>query len=214
MTTLYSYYRSSAAYRVRIALHLKGVAHEQVAVNLARGEQHNDAYRAHNPQGLVPMLVTDNGRQLTQSLAICEYLEERYPTPALLPDDAESRARVRALCQAIASDIHPLNNLRVLQYLVKDLEAGDDAKLAWYQHWVHRGFAALETMLTREAGSGDFCHGDTPSLADVCLVPQVFNAERFACDLSAYPRIMRIADNARALDAFQRAAPGEQPDAV
>ncbi|MDT8893422.1 maleylacetoacetate isomerase [Halomonas sp. I1] len=212
MTTLYGYFRSSAAYRVRIALNLKHLAYDQAPINLVKGEQRDDAFLAHNPQGLVPVLETDDGLRLTQSLAICEYLEERHPEPALLPEHPADRARVRALCQVVACEIHPLDNLRVLKYLVNELGVDDDAKLTWYRHWIHQGFAALEAMLSREAGSGDFCHGDAPTLADVCLVPQVYNAERFECDLSAYPRIRRITGNARALDAFRLAAPGEQPD--
>ncbi|AMD00055.1 maleylacetoacetate isomerase [Halomonas chromatireducens] len=213
MTTLYGYFRSSAAYRVRIVLNLKGLAFEQVPVNLVKGEQRSETFRAHNPQGLVPALVTDDGTTLTQSLAICEYLDELHPSPALLPLEPAERARVRALAQLVACEIHPLNNLRVLKYLVNELKLDDEAKLAWYRHWVTGGFDALEAMLSREAGSGDFCHGDTPTLADVCLVPQVFNAERFECDLSAYPRIQRIVANCRALDAFHQASPEEQPDA-
>ena len=213
MTTLYGYFRSSAAYRVRIALNLKGLAYEQAPVNLVKGEQRGEAFLARNPQGLVPALVTDEGRVLTQSLAICEYLEECHPTPALLPEAPEERARVRALAQLVACETHPLNNLRVLKYLVGELQVDDEAKLAWYRHWVTTGFDALEAMLTREAGSGDFCHGDTPTLADICLVPQLYNAERFECDLSAYPTIQRITDNCRALPAFRQAAPEAQPDA-
>lgn len=213
MTTLYGYFRSSAAYRVRIALNLKDLAYDQAPVNLVKGEQRGGDFLAHNPQGLVPLLVTDDGVRLTQSLAICEYLEELHPTPALLPEAPAERARVRALAQLVACDIHPLDNLRVLKYLVHELKVDDEAKLAWYRHWIVQGFDALETMLSREAGSGDFCHGDTPSLADVCLVPQAFNAERFECDLSPYPRIRRIVDNCRALEAFRRAAPDAQPDA-
>ncbi|MBB3141426.1 maleylacetoacetate isomerase [Halomonas organivorans] len=213
MTTLYGYFRSSAAYRVRIALNLKGLAYDQAPVNLVKGEQRGEAHLARHPQGLVPVLETDDGLRLTQSLAICEYLEECHPTPALLPEHPADRARVRALAQLVACEIHPLDNLRVLKYLVGELGVDDAAKLAWYRHWVHEGFAALETQLSREAGSGEFCHGDTPTLADICLVPQVFNAERFECDLSAYPRIRRIAGNARALEAFRKAAPEEQPDA-
>lgn len=213
MTTLQGYFRSSAAYRVRIVLNLKGLAYEQAPVDLVAGEQRAEGYLADNPQGLVPTLVTDDGRRLTQSLAICEYLEEVHPEPALLPEDPAERARVRALAQLVACEMHPLNNLRVLKYLTGELGVDEAAKLGWYRHWVHEGFTALEAMLSREAGSGEFCHGDTPTLADACLVPQVFNAERFECDLSAYPRIRRIADNARALDAFRLAAPGEQPDA-
>ncbi|MCL7941400.1 maleylacetoacetate isomerase [Halomonas sp. ATCH28] len=213
MTTLYGYYRSSAAYRVRIALNLKGLDYEQAPVNLVKGEQRLDANLARNPQGLVPSLVTDHGLVLNQSLAICEYLDERHPEPPLLPADAEGRARVRSLAQLVACEIHPLNNLRVLKYLVGELGLDDEAKLSWYRHWIAEGFAALETQLSREAGSGDFCHGDTPSLADICLIPQVYNAERFACDLSHYPTIRRIAANCRALPAFSQAAPEAQPDA-
>jgi maleylpyruvate isomerase len=213
MTTLYGYFRSSAAYRVRIVLNLKGLAYDQAPVNLVKGEQRSEANLARHPQGLVPSLVTDDGLVLNQSLAICEYLDETHPEPALLPADAAGRARVRALAQLVACEVHPLNNLRVLKYLVGELGVEEDAKLAWYRHWIAEGFQALEAMLTREAGSGDFCHGDTPTLADLCLVPQVFNAERFECDLSTYPRIRRIVANCRALPAFAEAAPEAQPDA-
>ncbi|ATJ81029.1 maleylacetoacetate isomerase [Halomonas beimenensis] len=213
MTTLYGYFRSSAAYRVRIVLNLKGLDYEQAPVNLVKGEQRDAAFRGQNPQGLVPMLVTDHGVRLTQSLAICEYLDERHPEPALLPADLEGRARVRALAQLVACEIHPLNNLRVLKHLTGELGLDEAAKLAWYRHWIHEGFTALEAMLNRETGSGDFCHGDSPTLADVCLVPQVYNAERFECNLEAYPRIRRIVANARALEAFRHAAPEAQPDA-
>ncbi len=213
MTMLYGYFRSSAAYRVRIVLNLKGLAYQQAPIDLVAGEQRHEAYLADNPQGLVPTLVTDDGRRLTQSLAICEYLEEVHPEPALLPEDPAERARVRALAQLVACEMHPPNNLRVLKYLTGQLGVDEATRLAWYHHWVQEGFTALEAMLSREAGSGAFCHGDAPTLADACLVPQVFNAERFECDLSAYPRIRRIAENARALEAFRRAAPGEQPDA-
>ncbi|MDW7747512.1 maleylacetoacetate isomerase [Halomonas sp.] len=212
MTTLYGYFRSSAAYRVRIALNLKGLAYDHSVVNLVKGEQREAANLDRNPQGLVPTLETDDGVRLSQSLAICEYLDEQHPEPALLPADAEGRARVRSLAQLVACEIHPLNNLRVLKYLVGELGVGEEAKLAWYRHWIAEGFDALEGMLSREAGTGDFCHGDTPTLADLCLVPQVFNAERFACDLSAYPTIQRITANCRALPAFRQAAPEAQPD--
>lgn len=214
MTTLYGYFRSSAAYRVRIALNLKGLEYAQIPVNLVKGEQRSASYLQHNPQGLVPSLVTDDGTRLGQSLAICEYLDERYPAPALLPEDLEGRARVRALANLIACEMHPLNNLRVLKYLVNELGVGEQAKLDWYRHWIREGFDALEAMLTREAGTGDFCHGDTPTLADICLVPQVANAERFECDLSRYPALQRIAAHCREQEAFRRAAPGEQPDAI
>lgn len=213
MTTLYGYFRSSAAYRVRIALNLKGLAYEQVAVNLVKGEQRAEEKLARNPQGLVPVLETDDGTRLTQSLAICEYLEERHPEPALLPGDPAGRARVRSLAQLVACEIHPLNNLKVLKYLVHELKLDEAAKLAWYRHWIAEGFTALEARLAGEAATGAFCHGDSPSLADVCLVPQVFNAERFECDLSAYPTIRRIAERCRAMEAFAKAAPGAQPDA-
>ncbi|MDR5903396.1 maleylacetoacetate isomerase [Halomonas icarae] len=213
MTTLYGYFRSSAAYRVRIALNLKGLDYDQAPVNLVKGEQRGDANLARNAQGLVPVLETSEGTQLTQSLAICEYLDEIYPEPPLLPADAEGRARVRALAQLVACEIHPLNNLKVLKYLVGELGVGDEAKLGWYRHWIAEGFQALEAKLTAEAGSGKFCHGDSPGLADICLVPQVFNAERFECDLSPYPRIRGIAANCRALPAFAKAAPEAQPDA-
>lgn len=211
---LYGYFRSSAAYRVRIALNLKGLAYEQLAVNLADGEQRGVDNLARNPQGLVPVLETDDGTRLTQSLAICEYLDERYPEPPLLPADAAERARVRALAQAIACEIHPLNNLKVLKYLTGELGVSDEARLGWYRHWVSEGFDALETRLADSPATGAFCHGDTPTLADACLVPQVFNARRFDCDLSAYPTIRRIIERCATLDAFQRAAPAAQPDAV
>ncbi|PMR74645.1 maleylacetoacetate isomerase [Billgrantia endophytica] len=213
MTTLYGYFRSSAAYRVRIALNLKGLDYAQVPVNLVKGEQRFDANLARNPQGLVPVLETDEGVRLAQSLAICEYLDERHPEPALLPADAEGRARVRSLAQLVACEIHPLNNLKVLKYLVHELKLDDDAKLAWYRHWIAEGFTALEARLAGEAATGVFCHGDTPTLADLCLVPQVFNAERFECDLAPYSTIRRITERCRSLKAFAEAAPGEQPDA-
>lgn len=211
---LYGYFRSSAAYRVRIALNLKGLACEQVPVNLVKGEQRDAAHLARHPQGLVPVLETDDGTRLTQSLAICEYLEERHPEPPLLPADAEGRARVRALAQSIACEIHPLDNLRVLRYLTGELGVGEDTKLAWYRHWIAEGFAALETQLASTSATGLCCHGDTPSLADVCLVPQVFNARRFDCDLGAYPTLSRIADYLETLPAFAEARPERQPDAV
>ncbi|WP_010626133.1 maleylacetoacetate isomerase [Halomonas sp. KM-1] len=213
MTKLYGYFRSSAAYRVRIALNLKGLDYAQVPVNLVKGEQRDEANLARNPQGLVPILETDEGVQLSQSLAICEYLEERHPEPALLPADPEGRARVRSLAQLVACEIHPLNNLKVLKYLVHELKLDEAAKLAWYRHWIAEGFTALEARLAGEPATGEFCHGDSPTLADLCLVPQVFNAERFECDLSAYPTIYRIAERCRAMEAFAKAAPGAQPDA-
>lgn len=211
---LYTYYRSSAAYRVRIALHLKRLTYDAVPVHLTRtgGEQRQPDYLALNPAGLVPTL-DDDGVVLTQSLAIIEYLDETHPQPALLPGAATERARVRALAQAIACDIHPINNLRVLQYLTREFGVGDAQKNAWYRHWVEVGLEAVEAMLADDPGTGVFCHGDTPTLADCCLVPQVFNARRFDCDLGALPTVMRIVGHCEAMDAFQRAAPAAQPDA-
>lgn len=207
---LYDYWRSSAAYRVRIALRLKGLKYEQRAVNLIRdgGEQHGAAYRALNPQGLVPALVHD-GRILTQSLAICEYLEEVFPETPLLPAGVEERARARALALMIACDIHPLNNLRVQQHLRRALDADDRDLEAWMNHWMSTGFAAVEAQLT----GGRFCSGETPGLADCFLVPQVYNAERYGCDLTPFPGIREISTRCRALPAFAGSAPEAQPDA-
>jgi len=212
MLTLYSYYRSSAAYRVRIALNLKGLAFETIPVHLLQdgGAQHSAAYNAINPSHLVPTLV-DDGLTLGQSMAIMEYLDEVYPAPALLPADAAGRAWVRALSQQIACDIHPLNNLRVLQYLEDVLEVDAAARKVWYQHWVATGFAALERMLA--ATTTDFCAGDTPGMADCCLVPQLANARRFKVPLQAYPQLCRIEAACLQLEAFQRAAPERQVDA-
>ena len=211
---LYDYWRSSASYRVRIALNLKGLAYEQRPVHLVRsgGEQHQDAYRRVNPQGLVPALVHGD-RVLTQSLAICEYLDEAFGGPALLDGDAGRRARIRALAQAVACDIHPINNLRVLKYLGDELGQGEDAVRRWYAHWITLGFAAVERTLASREERSPFCFGEAPSLADCCLVPQVYNAERFACDLEPYPELMRVVAHCRALDAFEAAQPEFQPDA-
>jgi maleylpyruvate isomerase len=211
---LYTYFRSSAAYRVRIALNLKGLPYEAVPVHLLRhgGEQQTADYRAINPSGLVPALRED-GETLTQSIAIIEYLEETHPAVPLLPPDPLGRARVRELAQVIACDIHPLNNLRVLRYLVRTLGVSDEAKNEWYRHWVIEGFAALEAHLARSAGTGAFCHGDAPTLADCVLVPQVFNAQRFGIDLAAYPNIARIDASCASLPAFAAAHPSQQADA-
>ena len=208
---LYGYFRSSAAFRVRIALNLKGLAYEPRFVHLARGEHRQAEYGALNPQGLVPALE-DGGKLLTQSLAIIEYLEEKHPSPPLLPKDLLGRARVRSLALLIACEIHPLNNLRALQYLVNELGHSEQERDRWYQHWIHDGMAKLEGDL---AGNrrGRFCHGDTPTMADCCLVPQVFNAQRYKCDLSHAPTVMEIFDECMKLDAFQRAQPSRQPDA-
>ena len=211
---LYTYFRSSAAYRVRIALNLKQLEYDAVPVHLVRGggEHRQPAYLALNPAGLVPTLV-DGANALHQSLAIIEYLDETCPQPALLPGGAADRARIRAIAQAIACDIHPINNLRVLQYLSRVFGASDAQKNAWYRHWVEVGLAAVEARLAGDVRTGEFCHGDTPTLADCCLVPQVFNARRFDCDLSAMPTIVGIAERCAAIDAFRRAAPEQQPDA-
>jgi len=209
---LYTYFRSSAAFRVRIALNLKGLSYESRFVHLARGEHRRPEYSALNPQALVPALADDGGL-LTQSLAIIEYVEEKYPSPALLPEDLLGRARVRSLALLVACEIHPLNNLRALQYLVNELGRSEQEKNNWYQHWIHDGMAKLEADLARGPGTGQFCHGDTPTLADCCLVPQVFNAQRFKCDLSHAPTALRVFDECMKLDAFQRAQPSRQPDA-
>ena len=208
---LYGYSMSSAAYRVRIALALKDVQAKMVNTQLRRGEHRSKEFLRLNQQGLVPVLALDDGTLLTQSLAIIEYLEEQHPQPALLPGSAADRAKVRAMSQLIACDIHPLNNLRVLQYLERSLEQPPGARDAWYRHWIEQGFAALEELLARDGSRGRFCHGESPTLADVCLVPQVFNARRFSVDLAAYPRIVAIDAACRELDAFAGAAPERQP---
>ena len=215
---LYGYFRSSASYRVRIALNLKGLPYEVIPVHLLRngGEQFSPDYRKLNPDALVPVLVDEvNGeeRALTQSIAIIEYLEEAHPAPPLLPRDPLDRAFVRGIALSIACDIHPLNNLRVLRYLVRNLNVSEDDKNAWYRHWCEQGLASIETMLSRDSRTGRFCYGDTPTLADCCLVPQVANAQRLNCDLSAMPTVMRINEACLALDAFAKAAPADQPDA-
>ena len=211
---LYGYWRSSASYRVRMALNLKNVAYEHRAVHLVRdgGQQHAPGYTALNPQAQVPTLVHGD-RVLTQSLAILEYLEEVFPTPALLPGDPDGRARVRALCGVIACDTHPLNNLGVLKYLVGTLGVDEDGKLAWYRHWVARGLDAFERLLAGSDETGRFCHGDTPTLADCCLLPQVYNARRFNCDESNWPEIRRICAELDTISALRDAAPENQPDA-
>ncbi len=209
---LYTYFRSSAAYRVRIALHLKGLAYESAFIHLVKGAQKSPAYQAVNPALLVPALV-DGADPLSQSLAIIEYLEETHPaTPALLPPGPAERARVRALSLLVACDIHPLNNLRVLKYLNGVLKVTEEQKNAWYRHWVEDGLGKLEAMLA-DGKTGRFCHGDAPSMADCCLVPQVANGRRFDCDFSHVPTVMRIWEACGALEAFRRAAPESQADA-
>lgn len=210
---LYSYVRSSASYRVRIALNLKGLPYDYVPIHLLRGggEQFSSEYRKLNHDAIVPTLV-DDGHALQQSLAIVEYLEETHPTPPLLPATAVDRAHVRSIALQIACEIHPLNNLRVLKYLKHTMGVTDDVKDAWYRHWVEAGFETLEARLAGDARTGKLCFGDSPTLADVCLVPQVFNAQRFKVDTTRFPTIQRIYDHAVQLDAFERAAPGQQPD--
>ena len=212
---LYTYWRSSAAYRVRIGLELKGLAWEARPVHLVRegGEQHLDAYRALNPQQLVPTLRHD-GLTVTQSLAILEYLDERFPQVPLLPVDAGGRARVRALAQLVACDIHPLNNLRVMQYLERSLQLPADVRTQWTLHWMAEGFAAMETMLADSRDTGTFCHGERPGLADICLLPQLYNAHRFGLDLAPYPTLRRIEAACQGLPAFERARPEKQADAA
>ena len=211
---LYDYFRSSAAYRVRIALNVKGVApDERTYVHLRMGNQRAQDYLALNPQGLVPALALDDGHVLTQSLAIVEYLEETHPEPPLLPRDPVGRARVRSIALAIACEIHPLNNLRVLNYLIGTLGATREQKDGWYRYWIDVGFEALEKRLARDAATGTFCHGERPTLADVCLVPQIANARRFDIDMSPYPTLTRIEGACLALPAFADAAPARQPDA-
>ncbi|KAA3599630.1 maleylacetoacetate isomerase [Stenotrophomonas pavanii] len=212
---LYTYWRSSAAYRVRIGLELKGLAWEARPVHLVRdgGEQHRDAYRALNPQQQVPTLLHE-GHVLTQSLAILEYLDERFPQVPLLPADAAGRARVRALAQLVACDIHPINNLRVMQYQERSLQLPADARTQWTLHWIAEGFAAMEALLANSRDTGAFCHGDRPGLADICLLPQLYNAHRFGLDLAPYPTLRRIEAACQALDAFDRARPEHQLDAA
>ncbi len=212
---LYTYFRSSAAYRVRIALALKGLTPQSVPVHLLRagGEQKLPGFLALNPQGLVPALE-NGGDLMTQSLAICEYLEETHPSPSLLPVDSVARARVRALVLSIACEIHPLNNLRVLNYLTGTLLITEEQKASWYRHWIEIGFAALEIQLARDSATGIFCHGGSPGLADVFLIPQMTNARRYDVDLTRYPTLLRIDTLCRTLPAFIAAAPENQPDAT
>jgi maleylacetoacetate isomerase len=204
---LYDYYRSSACYRVRIALNLKNVEYEKRPVNLLESEQRSDEYRAVNPQGLVPLLEID-GHRLTQSVAIINYLDIRYPVPPLLPAAAAERAHVVAMAMAIACDIHPLNNLRVLKYLKNELGRSQEDVDRWYAHWIEEGFAALETMAKPTAGK--FLFGDAPTGADVCLIPQLYNARRFDVPVDAYPTLLRVEENANKLEGFASAHPDRQ----
>ena len=210
---LYDYFRSSAAYRVRIALNLKGLAPEREFVHLRKNFQRSDQYLDINPQGLIPALVADGGEVLTQSLAIIEYLDEVYPAPRLLPAASIERARVRSIALEIACDIHPLNNLRVLLYLKNTLGLSDEQKDGWYRYWVDVGLEATETRIARDSATGRFCHGDAPTLADICLVPQLANARRMNIDVTPYPTLTRIESACLAVPAFVDAAPARQPDA-
>jgi maleylpyruvate isomerase len=211
---LYTFFRSSASYRARIALNLKGLDYEQIPIHLRRGggEQFSATYKAINPQALVPALE-DQGRTVTQSLAIIEYLEERYPNPPLLPADPADRAWVRSMALIIACEVHPIQNLRVLNYLKNEHKQSDDAVNNWARHWINLGLSALDQMVLRGAQPAKFCAGDVPTVADICLVPQLANARRFGCDLSRFPTLLRIESHCAALPAFANAAPEKQPDA-
>lgn len=215
MIKLFGYWRSTAAYRVRIALNIKQVSYKGISVHLVKdgGQQHKPEYKELNPQGLVPLMV-DGDFKLNQSTAIIEYLEEKYPRPQLLPNGFDDRAKVRAVCQTIACDIHPLNNLRVLQYLKSELKVSDEQKDSWYHHWINKGFTALETNLEGYAKNGPFCFGKHLTMADIFLVSQVYNANRFNVDLSAFPRICSVNDHCLSLSAFRDASPENQPDAI
>jgi len=209
---LYGYFRSSASYRVRIALNMKGLDYDQVSVHLAKGKQYDREFSAISPQNLVPVLE-DDGQLLYQSLAIIQYLEEKFPEPRLLPKDSPGRNRVRSLALISACEIHPLNNTRVLAYLTDTLKLTEEQKNAWYRHWVTVGFTALEKRLATEKETGTFCHGDAPGFADITLVPQVANANRFKVDLTPFPNIRRINDECLKLEPFRKAMPQNQPDA-
>jgi maleylacetoacetate isomerase len=209
---LYHYFRSSASYRVRIALALKGLAAELVPIHLVRGEQLAEAYGEITPAQLVPLLATDDGQFLSQSMAIIEYLDEAHPAPPLLPGTALDRARIRSLAQDIACEIHPLDNLRVLRFLVRDLKVSEDDKNRWYKHWVERGLEVVEKRLAHDPRTGRFCHGDTPTLADCVLVPQIHNAQRFECRLDHVPTVMRVFGECMAHDAFASTQPSAYPE--
>lgn len=208
---LYNYFRSSASFRVRIALALKGLAYDYVPVHIAKGDHKKEGYAAVSADSLVPLLELGSGDRLSQSMAIMEYLDELHPEPRLLPADALGRARVRALAQSIACEIHPLNNLRVLKYLVRELKVEDHAKTAWYRHWCREGLESFERQLA-QLPAADYCYGDTPTLADCCLVPQIFNAKRFDVDFSGLPRTMAAYEACMGLEAFQQAQPSQCPD--
>jgi len=211
MMKLHNYFRSSASFRVRIALNLKGLDYEYIPVHIARGDHKTGPFAAISPDRLVPLLE-DGDEKLSQSMAIIEYLDEVHPEPALLPHDPVGRAHVRALAQSIACEIHPINNLRVLKYLVRELKLDEEAKNTWYRHWVREGLLAFERQLVQQP-AGVYCYGNTPTLADCCLVPQIFNGQRFDCDFSGLPRTMAAFEACMQHDAFQRAQPSRCPDA-
>lgn len=212
MMKLYDYFRSSAAFRVRIALNLKRLPVERTPIHLLRNEQSAPGYLALNPQGLVPALEED-GQVFIQSLAIIEYLDETHPEPPLLPGHPADRARVRALAQIVACDVHPINNLRVLRYLADPLGQDEATVANWYNHWIAKGFESIEKILASDGQAGNYCHGDMPGLADICLVPQVFNARRYKLDMSPYPTVMQVFDRCMTLAAFEDARPEKQQDA-
>ncbi|MEM1262610.1 MAG: maleylacetoacetate isomerase [Pseudomonadota bacterium] len=211
--TLYSYFRSSTSIRVRAALALKGLDYRYEAVSLLDNEQSKARYRSVNPEGLVPALLTPAGDGLSQSMAIIEYLDEVYPTPALLPSQPLARARVRSLAQIVGCDIHPINNLRVLRYLKRELRADQDAIAAWFRRWASAGCQALEQRLANDAETGEFSHGNSPTLADICLYAQVLNNRRFDVDMAPYPTVARVFSACAAMEAFRAADPAVQPDA-
>lgn len=215
MLKLYGYWRSTAAYRVRIALNIKQIDYAQESVHLVKngGEQHKPEFRRLNPQGLVPTLI-DGNINISQSLAILEYLEDKYPENTLLPNDLTARAKTRQLCQIIACDVHPLNNLRILKYLSNELSITDDAKQVWYHHWIREGFKAFEQIIEQNQFTGSFSMGKELSLADACLIPQIYNANRFNFPMDEFPRLQEINENCLQLTAFQNAVPENQPDAV
>lgn len=209
---VYDYFRSSAAFRLRIALNLKGLKPERRYIHLGNNAHRTDDYRAINPQGFVPYMIDDDGFEMSQSLAMIEYLDETHPEPPLMPTDIKQRAFARSVAQLIACDIHPVNNKRVLDKLVSDFQAGDDVTTRWYCGWIHEGFVALEKILEKRNVQSVFCVGQTPTIADICLIPQVANANRFKCALDQFPRIVGIYHHAMKLSAFNDAQPSSQPD--